>query len=92
MAAEAAVLGTPSIRHNSFVGKLSYLDELEEKYQLTFGFKPHEYENMLDTIQKLLEQNNLKEDWCGRRARLLQDKVDLTKWFVDYINSKRWID
>ena len=37
MAAEAAVLGTPSIRFNDFVGEISYLDELEHRYGLTYG-------------------------------------------------------
>ncbi len=35
MIAEAAVLGTPSIRFNDFVGKLGYLEDLEHKYGLT---------------------------------------------------------
>ena len=30
MAAEAGVLGTPFVRFNAFVGRLGYLDELEE--------------------------------------------------------------
>ncbi|MCK9230910.1 MAG: DUF354 domain-containing protein [Syntrophales bacterium] len=91
MASEAAVLATPSIRYNSFVGRLSYLDELEKKYQLTFGFTPGEFDKMLETIQRLLVQKDLKEQWHARRSKLLLDKIDLTDWFVNYINSKKWI-
>ena len=40
MIAESAVLGTPAIRCNTFVGRLSYLEELEHKYELTYGFLP----------------------------------------------------
>ena len=39
MTAEAAVLGIPALRFNDFVGRLGYLEELENKYELTFGFK-----------------------------------------------------
>ncbi|MFI5142291.1 MAG: DUF354 domain-containing protein, partial [Bacteroidia bacterium] len=34
MTAEAAVLGTPAIRFNDFVGELSYLEELEHTFEL----------------------------------------------------------
>lgn len=47
MAAEAAVLGTPSIRFNDFVGEIGYLEELENTYQLTFGIMTSDRENLL---------------------------------------------
>ncbi|MCU0288706.1 MAG: DUF354 domain-containing protein, partial [Acidobacteria bacterium] len=43
MTSEAAVLGTPALRCNSFVGKISYLEEQEHKYGLTYGFKTEEF-------------------------------------------------
>ena len=39
MAAEAGVLGTPFIRFNDFVGRIGYLRELEDVYQLGYGIK-----------------------------------------------------
>ena len=37
MAAEAGVLGTPFVRFNDFVGRIGYLRELEDIYQLGYG-------------------------------------------------------
>ena len=37
MAAEAGILGVPFVRFNVFVGRIGYLQELEEKYGLGFG-------------------------------------------------------
>lgn len=37
MAAEAGVLGTPFVRFNDFVGRIGYLRELEETYELGYG-------------------------------------------------------
>ena len=37
MAAEAGVLGTPFVRFNDFVGRIGYLQELEDIYQLGYG-------------------------------------------------------
>ena len=86
MTSEAAVLGTPSIRSNSLVGKIAYLEEEEHKYGLTFGFKPNEAEKMFDKIDELLKTQNLKEKWQRRRQKLLTDKIDVTDflvWFVE---------
>ena len=37
MAAEAGVLGTPFVRFNDFVGRIGYLRELEDTYELGYG-------------------------------------------------------
>jgi len=86
MTSEAAVLGTPAIRSNSFVGRISYLEEQERIYGLTFGFKPDESDKMFKKIQELLSLKNLKEEWQLRRQKMLADKIDVTAfmvWFVE---------
>lgn len=86
MAAEAAVLGTPSLRFNSFVGKLGYLEELEHKYNLTFGFKPDHPIPFLEKIKELLLIKDLKAVWNERRSKLLNEKIDYSKlmiWFIE---------
>lgn len=37
MAAEAGVLGVPFVRFNDFVGRIGYLRELEDVYELGYG-------------------------------------------------------
>ena len=86
VASEAAVLGVPSVRINSFVGRISYLEELEHQYQLTFGFKPHQFEQAYQKIQEIINQNNLKEVFQKRRQKMLSEKIDLTAfmlWFIE---------
>ena len=87
MTSEAAVLGTPSIRCNSFVGRISYLEEQEHKYGLTYGFKPNNAEKMFEKIEQLLSLPNLKKDWVKRREIMLADKMDVTSFFVNFINK-----
>lgn len=95
MTSEAAVLGTPAIRCNTFVGRIHYLEEEEHTYQLTYGFRPEQSELMFQKIEKLLSigADNLKQEWAMRRQRLLQDKIDYTAyqvWFVEnYPQSKQ---
>jgi len=86
MTSEAAVLGTPAIRCNDFVGRISYLDEEEHKYGLTYGFKPDQFDQMIVKITELLNMPNLKQEWQIRRQKMLVDKIDVTAfmvWFVE---------
>lgn len=86
MTSEAAVLGTPAIRSNSFVGRIAYLEEEEHKYGLTYGFLPNETDKMFNKITELLNTPNLKEEWQRRREKMLADKIDVTAflvWFVE---------
>ncbi|MCM1034541.1 MAG: DUF354 domain-containing protein [Paludibacter sp.] len=92
MTSEAAVLGTPAIRCNTFVGRIHYLEEEEQRYGLTFGFRPEQPEDMFRKIEELLSMPDLKQVWQERRRKMLADKIDYTKfltWFVEnYPNSK----
>lgn len=85
MAAEAGVLGTPFIRFNDFVGKISYLEDLENKYSLGFGFKTTHPENMLNKIQELLEKPNTRKEFQEKRVEMLTQKVNFSEflhWFI----------
>ncbi len=86
MSAEAGVLGTPFIRYNDFVGKIGYLNELENKYRLGFGFKTNQTQEMFIKIKELLNTPNLKQEFQKRRQKMLADKIDVTAfmvWFVE---------
>jgi hypothetical protein len=93
MSVEAPILGTPALRCNSFVGRTTYIDEMETKYDLAYGFKPGQFEEMLAKIDELLARENLKEEWMKKRERYLADRDDMTMWMVDfvedYVNGKR---
>ena len=86
MSGEEAMLGTPSIRINSFVGKLSTLEEMEHRYQLTFGFKPDNTQGVLKKVMELLAISKLKEEFQKRRQQMLNDKINVTAfaiWFIE---------
>ncbi len=92
MTSEAAVLGTPAIRCNTFVGRIHYLEEEEHKYGLTYGFRPDDAEKMFEKIEELLAVPNLKEEWQIRRQKMLSEKIDYTQfliWFVENYPESR---
>lgn len=87
MTSEAAVLGTPALKCNSFAGRLSVPNELEQKYGLCYSYLPGDFDKMLAKMDELLEMPDLKQEWQLRRQRMLQDKIDVTgflAWFVEH--------
>jgi hypothetical protein len=93
MTSEAAVLGTPAVRCNTFVGRIHYLEEEEHKYGLAYGFRPEQSEQMFKKIDELLSMPNLKEEWQSRRQKMLSEKIDYAQfltWFIEnYPESKQ---
>lgn len=89
MTSEAAVLGTPSIRCNTFVGRIHYLEEEEHRYHLTYGFRPENNEAMFARVNELLAMGTaaLKAEWAKRRAVLLSEKIDYTAFLTYFIES-----
>jgi uncharacterized protein len=86
MIVEAAMLGVPSVRFNSFVGKISVLNELEEKYLLTTGIRNDNPELMLKKVEELISMDNIRAVYQERRIKMLSEKIDVTAfmvWFVE---------
>ena len=85
--AEAAVLGTPSLRCNTFVGRLAYLEELEHRYGLTAGFRPEQFDELMARLDDWLARPDLKTQWQQKRRAMLADCVDLTGWILDLLHA-----
>jgi uncharacterized protein len=77
MATEAALLGTPSV----FVSTLSggNWEELEHKYRLMFSLHG---EQVKEQVRALLRTKNIKNQWQNKRADLLKEKIDVTKFIM----------
>ena len=87
MAVESAVLGTPCLRFNDFAGKVSVLEELEHKYELTFGIRPSEPEKLYAKLDELLAMPDLREAFQQRRQKMLSEKIDVAAFFTWFIEN-----
>ncbi len=86
MAAEAGVLGTPFIRFNDFVGRIGYLNELENDYQLGYGIKPDNPKQLLEKITSLMLMENRQNKFEQRRQQMLSYKINLADfmtWLIE---------
>lgn len=90
MAAEAAMLGTPSLRVSTFSGRISYLNELEHRYGLTFGFHPGEIDRFFSKLNEILEESNYFAYVKASQERLIREKCNVAQWFIEFLeNSMR---
>lgn len=87
VAAEAAVLGTPSLRVSSWTGRLAYLTELQQRYELTFAYHPKQAAELLAHVERWLNEPSLRATLAPRHQQLLADKVDTAQWFIDFLES-----
>lgn len=91
MTSEAAILGVPALKCNTFAGRLSVPNMLEQKYNLCYAYQPTQFDAMYHHIEQLLalDPEVLKTEWQTKRQRMLQDMIDPTEFFVNYIETRR---
>lgn len=91
MTSEAAILGVPALKCNSFAGELSVPNEIENKYGLCYSYKPVDFDRMLMKAEELLKHNDLKKEWLVKKENMLEDNIDVTAfllWLIEgYPNS-----
>ncbi|OVE85953.1 DUF354 domain-containing protein [Natronolimnobius baerhuensis] len=91
MVTEAALLGTPAIRSNSFVGE----DDMGNFVELENQGLIHNVASADDIIEQataLLEADDTAETWRRRRNGFLADKVNLTDVIVDVATAQGYVD
>ena len=91
MAAEAAVLGTPSIHIESTgdgraSGELSgNFNELRDRYGLMYFYGSQD--EALKKAVEILENPDSKEEWQEKKQRLLADVIDVTSWMTEFVED-----
>jgi uncharacterized protein len=85
MCAEAGLLGTPFIRFNDFVGKIGYLNEIENTYMLGYGIPTEFPEKVIHKAKEIISINDVKKEWNLRKRRIFSEKIDVTQFYTDFI-------
>jgi predicted glycosyltransferase len=85
MCAEAAVLGTPSIEFDDWFSDFKQYDELNGKYGLLQGFGTTQVQEMINYIDALLANPDIKLQFLEKRKLMLKEKIDVSAflyWLV----------
>ena len=86
---EAGMLGVPSIRCNTFVGRIACLEELEHIHGLTRGFLPHQSDKLIETVGAWLQDiEEVKRRHQEKRNIMLKKCVNLTDWLWTMLHEK----
>lgn len=86
MAHEAALLGTPSIRFNDFVGRIGVLEELEHTWQLTYGISPDNPAQLLQKAEEIAGQADTAL-FRNRAKEMMSQMIDLPAFVVWFIEN-----
>ena len=86
MTSEAAVLGVPAFKCNTFAGRLS-VPNMYESHDLCKSYLPEHFDEMYSDIERLLSGPDPKKEWYQRRDRFLSEMIDPTAFFTWFIDS-----
>jgi predicted glycosyltransferase len=83
MSSEAAVLGVPAV----FIATTGrgYTDDEERRYGLVRHFTEDDYGLALSAVEEILAEPAVT--WRTARQRLLEEKIDVTAWMIDYFET-----
>lgn len=86
MSSEAAVLGVPAV----FIATTGrgYTDDQQRRYGLVRYFTEDQFMEACRTIEESFRNGSPRDAGARARARLLQDKIDVTRWMVDYFETQ----
>lgn len=88
MVTEAALLGTPAIRSNAFVGDDDMGNFVElERAGLVHNFA--DFEDVMARATELIATEGVQEAWSARRDAYVEDTVNLTALLVDLATEDR---
>jgi len=88
MTIEGSVLGIPALRINTFIGRSTVIGELENRYNLAYGFFPDQEKEIMDTIEYLASEKEVINLWREKREVLLRDKINLNLWMIRYFEDQ----
>lgn len=89
MTAEAAILGTPTIRISSFKSRLSYLEQIESDSLHSFSLYPDQRDDMKHILQRVFENSPSHAKRMASRNAILDGKINLTEWMIGELLERR---
>lgn len=82
MISEAATMGVPAFKCNSFAGALSVPNMLERDYHLCRSFHPNQFDSMMETIENVLNCSIDSKEINDELKRFKTEKVNTTRMMV----------
>ncbi|MBU0459642.1 MAG: DUF354 domain-containing protein [Nanoarchaeota archaeon] len=88
MATEAGLMGTPSVRFSSLVGKMHGLGQYLELEKEGIVYSIKDEEEFFKRIIEIINLKNRKTVWKKRKQKYLQDKINPVEIMINNIQKK----
>jgi uncharacterized protein len=82
MCVESTLLGVPAIEIDDWFGDFKQYYELNEKFQLLFGFSPDDKKGIYNKLDEILSMQDSKEEFMERRNKLFDEKIDASQFLI----------
>jgi predicted glycosyltransferase len=87
MATESAIMGTPNILINPLAKYCGTHFDLTKRYKLQIFYDS--ISEVKDRAKKLILDKDSKKIWKKRRKKMLNEKIDVTRYIIDLIENYR---
>jgi len=90
MSIEAGLLGVPSIRCNSLVGKMHARGQFLEfqRYGLVYSYS--DFASAFAKMKEILAMKNAKQEWEKKRQIIIKETIDFNTFFFDWIQQEKF--
>ena len=86
MTSEAALLGVPAVKCNTFARRLSVPNMLE-RYGLSQSYTPDRFDEMCRSIEALIGDPETHNIWAQRRQHFLSEHIDVSDYITLYLKQ-----
>jgi uncharacterized protein len=87
MCVEAAILGVPSIEFDDWFSDFKQYDELNQKYELLYGFGYDTVVDMMSHIDRVIGDKDIKLKLAKKQKRMLNDKIDASAFLIWFLTN-----
>jgi predicted glycosyltransferase len=87
MPTEAGLLGTPTVRSNSFAGEDDVMCNFVELQEYGLVYSTPDESDALETVRDLTTDPTARDRWADRRDRVLAEKIDVTSFITDILTA-----
>ena len=86
MTSEASLLGVPAVKCNTFAGRLSVPNMLEQ-YGLCQSYTPDQFDEMCHSIEQLISNPDTRKEWIRKRDHFISEHIDVSAYLTQFLEQ-----
>lgn len=87
MTSEAALMGIPALKCNTFAGRLAVPNMLEKDFGLCYAYLPSQFAQFYEHAERLAKDSSAKSEWKEKLRKFQDTHIDSTRFFAWFIEN-----